>query len=201
MQLVGIPWSPHARLFATSALKCFKRGCAKRWFGNPSDLVNHCSANTEFGRLPCAFLGNAYIIYAYGSVERLEHTAGMQMWSYIKRINSYTVPHHTTATHSSMFRSLVASTLLLLPLVFAKDDTTTLYCFARHNDTGLSQWHVSVPATVKVCETLSSGQKNADDNGGCRVKSYDVKWFKERCADNHMGKRDHSAGTTLWPSI
>ena len=30
MQLVGIPWSPHARLFATSALKCFKRGCAKR---------------------------------------------------------------------------------------------------------------------------------------------------------------------------
>ena len=106
-----------------------------------------------------------------------------------------------TKVLSTMFRSLLASTLLLIPLVFAKDDSSVFYCFAHTSETGFDQWHMSVPATDKVCETLSSGQKYADDNGGCRVKSYDVKWFKERCADNHMGKRDHSAGTTLWPSI
>lgn len=95
--------------------------------------------------------------------------------------------------------SFSAGTTLQTPLDF------DLYCFG-HSSSKRDGPHASaldrlnVQATKDVCGTLSSGKYQDKSQNSCRVASYDVQWFTERCAayskDYHL-----TAGTDLVPVV
>lgn len=60
-------------------------------------------------------------------------------------------------------------------------------------------YSISKNVTKSVCNTLSSGVIRDTTLEACRVKDYDVKWFKERC-ESRNGNSDATewkAGTEL----
>jgi len=73
------------------------------------------------------------------------------------------------------------------PVMERSEHHKDLLCFHKGQD---QMYSINKSVTKDVCNTLSSGaiQKNTALKA-CRVKDYDVKWFKERC-ESHNPKND-----------
>lgn len=74
-----------------------------------------------------------------------------------------------------------------------------LFCFRKEPD--LSNFRPDGTATNQICDTLSSGIQVSNGHSICRLKDYDVKWFKERC-ESHVDENAPKgtkfiAGTTI----
>ena len=61
---------------------------------------------------------------------------------------------------------------------------------------------LDIRAMKDVCGTLSSGKyQDEPTKRSCRVASYDVQWFTDRCAAIDNVRRGFYAGTDLEPVI
>ena len=94
-----------------------------------------------------------------------------------------------------------AGTTIQTPLEF------DLYCFSYPSDMGkgphsAARSRLDIQATKDVCGTLSSGKyQDEPTKRSCRVASYDVQWFTDRCAAVDKVGRGFYAGTDLEPVI
>lgn len=119
-----------------------------------------------------------------------------------RNLGEYALPLSTSSHQFKMLYQLLVSGLVFLTLAFAYDDLHSLYCFTHADGRAPTDaWSIDIIQTGRVCDTLSSGKMYGNIWGACTVKSFDVKWFKERCEGKSRFGKKYVPGDRLVPAL